>query len=78
MHSRVTGKRASAALSAIGRASLLWRPDADFVRRHRSALLAFAVVIIVCLAAISVLGEKSSGKKATGTFQSVGQTIGGS
>jgi AsmA protein len=51
MNSRVSGGRANAAISAIGRASLLWRPDADFARRHRNALLILAALAVVCLAA---------------------------
>src|SRR5437763_399509 len=51
MHSRASIGRAGAALSAIGRASLLWRPDPDFVRRHRVAVLAVAAAIVVCLGA---------------------------
>jgi AsmA protein len=51
MNSRISNGRANAALSAIGRASLLWRPDADFMRRHRRALLALAGFAALCLAA---------------------------
>jgi AsmA protein len=54
MKSRVSGGRANGAISAIGRASLLWRPDADFVRRHRRTLLVVAGLIAVCLAAAFV------------------------
>ena len=51
MNSRVSGGRAGAAISAIGRASLLWRPDANFVRRNRWTLLGLAGLIVVALAA---------------------------
>jgi AsmA protein len=54
MKSRVSGGRANGAISAIGRASLLWWPDADFVRRHRRTLLVVAGLIAVCLAAAFV------------------------
>ncbi|MEA2857572.1 MAG: AsmA protein [Methylobacteriaceae bacterium] len=54
MKSRVSAGRANGAISAIGRASLLWRPDADFVRRHRRTLLVLAGLIAVCLAAAFV------------------------
>ncbi|MEA2760271.1 MAG: AsmA protein [Methylobacteriaceae bacterium] len=51
MNSRVTGGRAGAAISAIGRASLLWRPDTNFVRRHRRTLLGLAGLVVAALAA---------------------------
>jgi AsmA protein len=51
MNSRISGGRANAAISAIGRASLLWRPDADFVRRHLRSLLVLAALAVVGLAA---------------------------
>jgi AsmA protein len=51
MNSRASVGRASAAMSALGRASLLWRPDADFMRRHRGGLLALAAALVLALSA---------------------------
>jgi AsmA protein len=51
MNFRASAGRANTALSAIGRASLLWRPDREFVRRHRRGLLVLAGVVVVGLAA---------------------------
>jgi AsmA protein len=51
MNSRISGRRASAAISAIARASLLARLDADFLRRQRRALATFVVFVVVCCAA---------------------------
>ena len=59
-------------------ASGLWRAIGEFLSREDGPTaveyaVMLSLIIVVCLAAISVLGQKASG-----TFDKVGQTISGS